>query len=101
MSIKISLYKLRELRYDVDISHQIIVPVYSSNYAKHILEQLHTFGSIDQIMEVLQYREKGTHVTTVERFFIYVEFSKNNHLNDEQSIYPNKIFDALLKPHQP
>ena len=28
MSIKISLYKLRELRYDVKISHWIIVEIY-------------------------------------------------------------------------
>jgi len=49
-------------------------------------------------MQILQYREKGTHLNTIERFFIYEEFSKNNHLNDEQSISPNKIFDALLKP---
>jgi len=28
MSIKISLYKLRELRYDVEISHRIIVEIY-------------------------------------------------------------------------
>jgi len=74
---------------------------HSSNYAMHILEQLHTFGPIDQTMQILQYREKGTHLNTIERFFIYAEFSKNHHLNDEQSISPNRIFDALLKPHQP
>jgi hypothetical protein len=28
MSIKISLYKLRELRYDVEISHRVIVETY-------------------------------------------------------------------------
>ena len=74
---------------------------HTSNYAKHILEQLHTFGPIDQTMQILQHREKGTHLNTIERFFIYAEFSKNHHLNDEQSISPNKIFDAMLKLHQP
>jgi len=74
---------------------------HSSNYAKHILEELHTFGPIDQTMQVLQYREKGTHLNTIERFFIYAEFAKKNHLNDEHSISPNKIFDSLLKPQQP
>jgi len=74
---------------------------HSSNYAKHILEESHTFGPIDQTMQVLQYREKGTHLNTIERFFIYTVFSKNNHLNDEHSISPNKVFDSLLKPHQP
>jgi len=28
MSVKISLYKLRELRYDVEISHRNIVEIY-------------------------------------------------------------------------
>jgi hypothetical protein len=74
---------------------------HTSNYAKHILEQSHTFGLMHQTMQILQYHEKGTHFNTIERFFIYAEFSKNNHLNDEHSIFPNKIFDALLKPHQP
>jgi len=32
----------------------------SCNYAKHILEQLHTFGPIDQTIQILQYREKNT-----------------------------------------
>ena len=52
-------------------------------------------------MQVLQYRENGTHLNIIERFLIYTEFSKNSHLNDEYSIFPNKIFDSLLKPHQP
>jgi hypothetical protein len=74
---------------------------HSSNYAKHILEQLHTFGPIHETMQILQYHDKGTHLNTVERYCIYAEFSKNNHLNDEHFISPNKIFDALLKPSQP
>jgi len=40
---------------------------------------------------------KGTHLNTIERYFIYKEFSKNNHLNDEFNITPNKIFYALVK----
>jgi len=54
-----------------------------------------------QTMQILQYWDKETHLNTSQQFFIYAEFSKNNHLNDEHSISPNKIFDALLKPHQP
>ena len=72
---------------------------HSYNYVKHIVEQSHTFGPVHQTMQILQYRDKGTHFNTIERFFIYVEFSKNYRLNDEHSISPNKIFDALLKPH--
>ena len=50
-------------------------------------------------MQILQYQGKGTHLNTIERNFIYKDFSNNNHLNDEFNLTPNKIFDALLKPH--
>ena len=71
---------------------------HTSNYAKHILEQSHTFGPIHQTMQILQFQDKGTHLNIIEWFFIYAEFLKNSHLNDEHCISPNKIFDALLKP---
>jgi len=52
-------------------------------------------------MQILQYQAKGAHLNTLERYFIYKEFSKNNHLNDDSNIAPNKIFDALLKLQKP
>jgi len=69
----------------------------TSNYAKRTLEHLHQFGPIQETMQVLQYQGKGAHLNTIERFFIYKEFSINNQINDELNITPNKIFDALLK----
>jgi len=71
---------------------------HTSNYAKHILGQSHSFGSIHDTMQILQYQNKGNHLNTIERFYIYTEFTKHNHLNDEYNISPNRIFDALLKP---
>jgi hypothetical protein len=72
-----------------------------SNYTKHILEQAHSFGPMQNTMQPLHYYNKSTHLNTVERYYTYIEFSNNNHLNDEHTIHPNKIFEALLKPHQP
>jgi len=69
-----------------------------SDYAKRILEQSHSFGPIQDMMQILQYQNKGNHLNTVERYYIYTEFIKDNHLNDEHNISPNRIFDALLKP---
>jgi len=69
----------------------------TSDYAKHALEHLHPFGPIQETMQVLQYQRKGTHLNTIEKFFIYKEFSINTHLNDEFNIIPNRIFEALLK----
>jgi hypothetical protein len=69
-----------------------------SNYAKHTVEQSHSFGPIQDTMQILQYQNKGKHLNTIELFHIYAEYINNNHLNDEHTIPPNKIFDALLKP---
>jgi hypothetical protein len=74
-----------------------------SNYAKHILEHSHshTPSDLSKTPQILQYQRKGIHLNTIERFHIYMEFSKNNHLNNEHTMSPNKIFDALLKSQQP
>jgi len=52
-------------------------------------------------MQILQRKNKEAYINTIERYYIYAEFTKNNHLNDEHTIYPNKIFEALLIPDQP
>jgi len=49
-------------------------------------------------MQILQFQNKGAHLSTIEQYYIYREFAKNNHLNDEYTISPNKIFEALLAP---
>jgi hypothetical protein len=71
---------------------------HNSNYEKHIAEYSHSFGPIQDTMQILQYQNKGIHLNTIERFYIYSEFTKHNHLNDEHIIASNKIFEALLKP---
>ena len=71
------------------------------NFAKHLMEHTHSFGPIHNTLQVLQLHNKGAHLNTIERFHIYSEYTDNNHLNDESTIFPNKTFDTLLKPHQP
>jgi len=36
--------------------------------------------------------------TQLSDFYIYAEYAKNNHLNDDQTIFPNKIFDNFKNP---
>ena len=50
-------------------------------------------------MRILKLQNKGAHLNTLERFHIYIEYTGNNHLNDEVTISLNKIFDTLVKPH--
>jgi hypothetical protein len=52
-------------------------------------------------MHVSQCQNKGAHLNTIERFHIYSEYTNENHLNDNQNIFPNKIFDNILNPYLP
>ena len=57
---------------------------------------MHTFGPIDDIMQILYYQKKGPHLNTIEPFYIHKEAAIDNQLNHAQKIFRNKIFDALL-----
>jgi hypothetical protein len=73
---------------------------HTSSFAKHLNERERSFFTIHNNMQVLQYHKKGAHMKTIERFHIHAEFTGNNHLNDDHTIFPNAIFDALLKTVQ-
>jgi hypothetical protein len=70
---------------------------HNSNYTKHLNEHIHPFGSIQNTMQILQRHNKGPHLNTLERFYIYAEYLNNNHLNVEHTVFPNIIFNTLLK----
>ena len=74
---------------------------HTSNFVKHLNEQAHSFGSIHNTMQILKRQNKRSPVNTIERFYIYAEYLNNNHLNDDHTIFPSTIFEALLKHHQP
>ena len=52
-------------------------------------------------MQILHHHKKGKHLNTIERYYIHAEHATNNHSNDEHTIFPNKIFDTLLKTYHP
>ena len=73
---------------------------HTSKFAQHLLEQAHSFSTINKTMQILHYQKKSAHLNTVENYYIHAEFDANNHLNDSQNIFPDAIFDAILKTHQ-
>jgi len=73
----------------------------TSNFAQNLIEEAHSFGPMNQIMEIVHYHKKGAHLNILEKFHIHIESVKNNHLIDPQTIHPNAIFDALIKPNRP
>jgi len=74
---------------------------HSSKFAHHLNEHVHSFGTINDIMQILQYRKKGPHLNTTERFYIHIEAASDNHLNDSHTSFPNRIFDTVLKTYHP
>jgi hypothetical protein len=72
---------------------------HTSRVAQHLIEHNHTFGTIHNTMQILRHHRKGPHFNTLERFHMYAEYITNNHINDNQTAFPNKIFDVLLKAY--
>ena len=70
---------------------------HSSKFAQNFKEHMHTCGPMENIMLILNYEKKGPHLNNIERFYIQKEAASDNQLNVKQTIFPNKIFDALLK----
>ena len=70
---------------------------HTSNFAKHLIEEGHSFGPIHSIIQVLHYHRKGAHLNILERFHIHTESAANNHLDDNHTILPNAIFDTLAR----
>jgi hypothetical protein len=47
-------------------------------------------------MEVLYTTKKGSHLRTVEIFYIHGETKNNSQLSDQYMIQPNTVFKAIL-----
>ena len=72
-----------------------------SKFAQHLNEHIHSFGNINDVMQIPHYQKKSLHLNTIERFYIHIEAASNNHLKDNHTIFPNKIFDTILKTYLP
>jgi len=49
----------------------------------HLLENHHSIGHIDNIMEVLYITKKGRTMDTIEKYYIYKENENGNQINDK------------------
>jgi len=72
----------------------------TSSFAKHLIQEAHSFGPMSNVMQIVHCHRKGAHLNTIERFHTHTEFATNNHLNDPQIIFPNAIFSTLTKANQ-
>jgi len=68
-----------------------------SKFTQHLLTHGHSFGNLENTMEIIQLQKKGTHLNTIERFHIHKEVVTNNHLNEDYTETSNPIFNTILK----
>jgi hypothetical protein len=68
-----------------------------SKFAQHLLENSHTIGPIENIMEVLYMTNKGRLMDTMERVYMHKETCINNQINDKNTIKPDIIFETIVR----
>ena len=71
-----------------------------SGFAQHLLDEGHTFGPMENIMDVVHYAKKGRMMDTLEKFHIYEVTQRDIQINDKLTIQRNPIFDTLVRHHQ-
>jgi len=72
---------------------------HTSSFTKHLNEEAYSFSPMNSSMQILHCHKKGANLNILERFHIHTDFAANNHLNKNQTVFPNTIFDSLIKTH--
>jgi hypothetical protein len=60
------------------------------------LRNQHSFGPMEDIMDIVHVINKGKMMDTLERYYIYKETKSNNQINDKLTVKPNAIFKTLI-----
>jgi hypothetical protein len=68
-----------------------------SKFARRLQEHGHSFGGIENIMQVIKIQGKGTHLNTIEKFHIHKETLNNNQLNEDHVETSNIIFNTIAQ----
>jgi len=73
-----------------------------SSFAQHLLDNGHSMGPIEVIMETIHVTNKGQMMDTLEKFHIFREKKLDNQINDKLTVKANIIFDIIIRndPHR-
>jgi hypothetical protein len=66
-----------------------------SKFTQHLLENKHTFGPMEDIMDIVHITNKGKMMDTLERYYIHKETKSNNQIN-KLTVKPNAIFETII-----
>jgi hypothetical protein len=67
----------------------------TSTYAQHILNTGHTYGSMQDVMEVIQRAKKGRYMNRMEKFHIFCTQKENKRMNEILFDPKNPIFETV------
>ena len=73
---------------------------HKSKFAQHLLEEHHSFDTMENVMEVILFANKGRMMDALEKFYIYDATLKGIQINDKLTIQRNPIFEAILRYQQ-
>ena len=68
-----------------------------STFVQHVINEGHSFGPMNEIMNVIHYERKGKMLDTLEKFYIYGETKNGNQINDILTVQSNPIFETIVK----
>ena len=70
-----------------------------SKFAQHLLDNTHSMGPMENVMEILRTMNKETMLNTLENFHIYKGTKMDNKINDKETVRQNILFDGVLHGH--
>jgi hypothetical protein len=68
-----------------------------SKFAQHRLENIHSIGPMENIIDTIHITKQGRKMDKLESFYIYRETKLNNQINDRLTVKPNAIFEAVVR----
>jgi hypothetical protein len=68
-----------------------------SKFAQHLLENEHSVGPMESIMDIVHATSTGRMPDTLVQFYIYKETKRNNQIKDKLTVKPNVIFETLVQ----
>jgi hypothetical protein len=66
---------------------------------QHILDTLHTYGTMEDTMDILHVEKKGALMNTLKRFHICNLSKENLHMNDTYTDTYNPFFNVIKDYH--
>jgi hypothetical protein len=68
-----------------------------SKFAQHIIEEGHSFGPIDNIMDIIHIANKGRMLDALEKFYIYRKTQLGTQINNKLTVQANSVFEAIVQ----